>query len=225
MCASEDQWEYTMAGSLRDQLVKSGLATIDQARKAERQARAEKQAQRRGDAVPADTAAPAGKAQARKSRKGRTPAEDPNSPANVRARAQRQAAEKAARDRELARIANEKATAKALRAEIKQIAQQNDQRPKTASDDDVPYNFLHGKKVKRIYVTREQQRQLSNGSLVIINDDGRYHMVSAPVAEQIRARDPKRIIAAHDQSQSKPVEPGSDEAYYAKFQVPDDLDW
>jgi uncharacterized protein len=214
-----------MAGSLRDQLVKSGLATIDQARKAERQARAEKQALRRGDVPPANAEAPGDQPQTKKQKKGRRPAADPNSPAAVRARAQQQAAEKAERDRELARVVNEKAAAKALRAEIKQIAQQNDQRPKTARDDDVPYNFLHGKKIKRIYVTREQQIQLSNGALVIINDDGRYHMVSAPVAEKIRSRDPKRIIAAHDQNESKPVAPGSDEEYYARFEVPDDLDW
>ena len=40
-----------MAGSLRDQLVKAGLATAGQAKKAERQNRAEKQA-RRNDPAP-----------------------------------------------------------------------------------------------------------------------------------------------------------------------------
>lgn len=213
-----------MAGSLRDQLVKSGLATIDQARKAERQARAEKQSQRRGETSPA-TPEVAAKPQGKNAKKARKPAADPYSPENVRARAAQLNAEKAERDRELARIVNEKAAAKALRAEIKQIAQRNDQRAKTASDDDVPYNFLHGKKVKRIWVTPEQRAELSSGSLVIINDDGRYHLLSAAVAEQIRARDSKRIIAAHDQSAAQPVEPGSDDEYYARFQVPDDLDW
>jgi uncharacterized protein len=211
-----------VAGSLRDQLVKSGLATLEQAKKAERQARAEKQAQRRGEAAPVTPEVRADQPQAKKGKKVKRPPSDPYSPENVRARAAQLNAEKAERDRELARIANEKAAAKALRAEIKQIAQRNDQRPKVARDDDVPYNFLHGKKVKRIWVTREQQASLSDGGLVIINDDGRYHMVSAAVAEQIRSRDPKRIIAPHA---DKPEEPGPDDEYYARFKVPDDLDW
>lgn len=181
-----------MAGSLRDQLIKSGLATSHQAKKAERQVRAEKQAQRQGGGQ-SDSA---------------------------KAAAQQRIAEKAERDRALARAANEKAAAKALRAEIKQIVQQNDQRTKP-HDDDVPYNFVHGKKIKRIYVTREHQAQLSIGALVIVNDDGRYHLVAKPVAERIRARDPKRIIAAHE---DKPG-PQPDDDHYAKFKVPDDLDW
>jgi len=215
-----------MAGSLRDQLVKAGLATVDQARKAERQARTEKQARQRGE-----TAAPAADGAAavppgnpgKKGKKGRKPASDPYSPENVRARAAQLNAERAERDRELARVANEKAAAKAMRAEIKQLAQQHDQRPKSDRDDDVPYNFVHGRKIKRIYIRKEQQALLASGSLVIINDDGRYHMVPAEVAEKIRARDPKRIIAAHDPN--APPEPGSDDEYYARFKVPDDLDW
>jgi len=207
-----------MAGSLRDQLIKSGLATVDRARKVEKQARAEKHAQRQGSAAPIAPDAPVGKA---KGKSGNRPGPDPSAPANVRARAQQLNAEKAERDRALQRTANEKAAAKALRAEIKQIVQQNDQRTKP-NEEDVPYNFLHGKKIKRIYVTREHQAQLSSGSLVIVNDDGRYHLVSDSVAERIRARDPKRIIAAHG---DKPTEPDPDDEYYAKFKVPDDLDW
>jgi len=186
-----------MADSLRDQLVKAGLATTTQARKAERQKRAEANAQRHGQP-------------------------DPEREDSVRARARALQAQKAERDRALAQAANEKAAARARRAEIKQIILQNDQRAKAASEDDVPYNFVHGKKIKRIYVPRAQQQQLSSGELVIVNNDGLYHLVSTAVAEQIRARDPKRIIAAHDQ---KPEMPDADDEYYARFKVPDDLDW
>ena len=67
-----------------------------------------------------------------------------------------------------------------------------------------------------------QRDQLSRGELVIVNNDGLYHLVPRKVANKIRERDPKRIIAAHD---DKPPEPGSDDEYYAKFEIPDDLDW
>ncbi len=116
----------------------------------------------------------------------------------------------------------DKAKARALHAEIKQIITAHDQRVKTMSDDDVPYNFVHGKRVKRIYVPPAQREQISRGALVIVNNDGRYHLLPKKAAEKVRARDPKRIIVAHDGSAP---EPDSDDEYYARFQVPDDLDW
>jgi len=192
-----------MADSLRDQLVKAGLASGAQAKKAERQTRAEKNAQRSG-----------GKHGALQ--------EDPNSPERVKARALKQQAEKRARDQALARDSNAKSAAKALRAEIKQIISQNDLRAKTVNDDDVSYNFVHRKKIKKIFAPREQIELLSTGSLVIVNNDGLYHLLSKEVAEQIRSRDPKRIIASHD---NRAPEHGSDDEHYAKFEVPDDLDW
>ena len=61
------------------------------------------------------------------------------------------------------------------------------------------------------------------GSLVVINNDGLYSLLSKEVAEQVKARDPKRIITG--QEEEKKPEPGSDDEYYAQFEVPDDLDW
>jgi uncharacterized protein YaiL (DUF2058 family) len=212
-----DCGEETMGNSLRDQLIKTGLATADQARKAERKVRAEKHAQRQGNTPPG------GKAVAQGAGPGATAgtAAIASAAAGLAARARQLNAEKAERDRELQRAVNEKAAAKALRAELKQLIQRNDQRTKP-HDGDVPYNFLHGRKVKRIYVTREHQAKLSSGTLVIVNDDGRYHLVADSVAERVRARDPRRIIAAHGE---QPAEPGADDDYYARFKVPDDLDW
>ncbi len=199
-----------MSESLRDQLVKAGLASASQARKAERQAKAEKHAHKQ----------PKSGKSSEQGKGGRRP--DPNSPAQVKERARKQQAEKRARDKLIAEAANEKAAAKALRAEVKQIIQQNDQRSKTRSDEDVPYNFVHNKKIKRIYVPPAQLDLLSRGKLVIVNNDGLYSLLTAEAAEQIRSRDPKRIITVHEE---KTPEPGSDDEFYAKFQVPDDLDW
>jgi len=216
-----------MAGSLRDQLIQSGLVTVDRARKIEKQARAEKHAQRQGKpgaAAPTDEQGPRGGDPAGQpaARPAASPSTQTGTQAGALARARALNAEKAERDRAAQRVVNAKAAEKALRAELKQLIQKNCQRTKVASDDDVPYNFVHGKKVKRIYITRDQQVMLSNGNLVIVNDDGRYHLLSKEVADRVRARDPKRIIAAHG---DKPAEPGSDDEYYARFKVPDDLDW
>jgi len=215
-----------MGGSLRDQLIKSGLATAEQARKAERQTRAEQNARRQNTAKQKQSSPAAAPATAAPSAAARPGAAAGAAAANsVQDRARQLNAEKAARDRAAQQAINAKAAEKALRAELKQLIHRNDQRSKVASDDDVPYNFLHGKKVKRIYITRDQQAALSAGSLVIVNDDGRYHIVARDIAERVRARDPKRIIAAHAQPAEATPEPGSDDEYYAKFKVPDDLDW
>lgn len=216
-----------MAGSLRDQLVQAGLATAAQAKKAERQARVDKQSRGQSNNAPGTDGAgttSSGRANSginkKKARQQSRP--DPTAPASVKERARALNAEKSEKARALSRIANEKAAAKALRAQIKQIILQNDQRSKTRNDDDVPYNFVHGRKIKKIYIPRTQQLQLSSGSLVIVNNDGLYHLVSRDVAEQIRARDPGRIIAAHGEQSAEPT---PDDDYYAKFKVPDDLDW
>ena len=55
-------------------------------------------------------------------------------------------------------------------------------------------------------------------ALIIINDDGLYHLVSKEIAEKIALRDPRRIITSHS------AEEEMDEAY-KDFKVPDDLDW
>lgn len=211
-----------MAGSLRDQLINAGLATAEQARKAERQVRADQQGQRkdrdRSRRKAAETAAAAGKPAPEAST---ADTEAVTAAAQARARARELNVEKARRDRALQESINAKAAERALRAEIRQIIVRNDRRTRPA-EDDVPYNFLHGRKVKRIYVTPEHRAQLSSGRLVIVNDEGRYALVPDDVAEKIRARDPKRIVAAHTE---KPAEPGGDDEYYARFKVPDDLDW
>jgi uncharacterized protein YaiL (DUF2058 family) len=184
------------------------LATSAQAKKAERSNRAEATSERH------QTKAKKGK--------GATPSQSDT--AKVKAKAAQQRAERAAKDKALAQQHNAKAQAKALQAQIRQLILQNDQRTKVADDDAVPYNFVHGKKIKKIFVTKQQLEALSSGRLVVVNNNGIYHFVDEKVAKQIEQRDPKRIIVAHD-ANAKPPEPGSDEEFYAKFEVPDDLDW
>lgn len=201
-----------MSESLRDQLVKAGLATNAQAKKAERSKRAEATAERH-------------QAKPSKGQKGkRADAVGQSETDKVKAKAAQQRAEKAARDKALAQQRNEKSQAKALQAQIKQLILQNDQRTKVADEEAVPYNFVHGKKIKKIFVTKQQLEALSSGRLMVVNNNGLYHFVDEKVAKQIQQRDPKRIIVAHADAAADP-EPGSDDEFYAKFEVPDDLDW
>lgn len=214
-----------MAQSLRDQLVAAGLVSSSQAKKAEKKKKAEALARKQRAAGGKN--AKGGKSGGKKGSGGKPggqkvadkPAEE-DTPSSRRAKLIR--ANKARRDKELARERNEKAKARALRAEIKQLITQHDQREKANAETDVAYNFLHKKKIKRLYVPPAQKEALSKGKLVIINNDGLYHLVSPEIAAKIAKRDPKWIITAHDNE--KATEPEMDD-FYKKFEVPDDLDW
>ncbi len=211
--ANEDLAKDMAGKSLRDQLVEAGLASASQAKKAERE---QKRANRAHNAQNKNKNKKKGQQDASE---GGSKSSRPQSAAAIAAK-QRQAA-KARRDKELAAERNAKAQAKAVRAQIKQLIAQNDQRLAGTRDDDVPYNFKHGKKVKRIYVPAAQVEALSSGKLVIVNNDGRYNLVGKDVAAQIAQRDPKWIVTAHEPSS----EAEEMDEYYKQFEVPDDLDW
>ncbi len=192
-----------MSTSLRDQLVKAGLATSKQARKAENQSRADQLKRQKAH------------------KKGSTPVGD-KPEASLQEKARRLKADKAKKDKELARQRNDKYAQRAQRAEIRQLVKAHDQRSNVTDENAVAYNFVHGKKIKRVYVTPEQRDSLSAGRLIVINNDGHYHFVRPEIAAKIEARDPKRIIVAHQQA---PQEKRPDDDFYAQFEVPDDLDW
>ena len=62
----------------------------------------------------------------------------------------------------------------------------------------------------------------AGNSDIVINNDGNYHFVVPDIAAKIEQRDPKRIIVAHNQSEKEKT---ADDEFYAKFEIPDDLDW
>lgn len=76
-----------------------------------------------------------------------------------------------------------------------------------------------------MYVTPALRTQLASGALVIARHDDGYELLPRAAAEKIRARDPSTIVLDHAAAPSAPVEASDDEAYYARFQVPDDLIW
>ena len=73
--------------------------------------------------------------------------------------------ENAQRDRELNQALNSKAQRKAINAQIKQLIEIN----KIAKGKgDIGFNFTDGTRVKKIYVTPADQKQLSAGRLGIV---------------------------------------------------------
>ena len=180
-----------MSLSLRDQLLKAGLVNEKQAKQATKQ----KQKQQRLE------------------KKGQVEKDDSQRQAALQAYAEKQA-----RDQELNRQQQQKAEQKARAAQIKQLIE-GSRLPKLKTED--YYNFVDGKKVKRIAVNDSLRDKLSRGSLGIVRHDGGYEMLPRDAALKIQERDPQRIILLNEPT-SQEVDPDDP---YAAYQVPDDLMW
>src|SRR5580693_2729690 len=181
--------------SLRDQLLQAGLVNEQQVKEAERQAQRK---QYQGQ-----------KQQPRTQRNGPTPQE---------LAAKKQAEAKAVRDAELNRKQLEKAQRKALYAQIRELVTQN---RITRPDVEETYNFIDGGKVRRIRADAALRERITRGEVMLVRCEGRYELVLPVIAEKIRERDARAVVA---QGQPAATPEVIDEAY-KDFVVPDDLIW
>lgn len=128
---------------------------------------------------------------------------------------------KLTRDKALNAEREASAQKKAIAAQIQQLITLN----KVKRDGDVAYNFADGKKIKKIYVSNELQKQLSFGHLAIVRDGDSYQLVPTGVAQKIAQRDESIIVALVDREAERKAEVEAEDDPYAEFQVPDDLMW
>ena len=86
---------------------------------------------------------------------------------------------------------------------------------------DIARHFEYGGKIKRIYVTAEQLRALNAGELGVLQQNGRYLLVTAAVLAEAEA-----VFAPAVALKVDPDAPADDDPYSdPKYQVPDDLIW
>jgi uncharacterized protein YaiL (DUF2058 family) len=109
------------------------------------------------------------------------------------------------------------ATQKAIVAQITQLVQKNRQ---SKGAGDIAYNFTHGKKIERIYVSAAVQAHLMAGRLVIVCQGGATELVPRIIADKIAERDAALVVRVNKAS----TEIDADDPY-AAFQIPDDLMW
>lgn len=182
-----------MAISLQEQLLKAGLVKEKQLKKSNSEKRKQVRAQQHSKAGVIDEAKDA---------------------------ARQALAEKAERDRALAREQNKAAELKAVAAQIRQIITMNRQ-PK--NNGDIAYNFVDDKKIKTLHVDKATLEHLSNGRLAIVTLEGRYEIVPQAAALKIQLRDPAVVIVCNEQQ--KAADGSVEDDPYANFKVPDDLMW
>ena len=161
------------------------------------------------------------KNEAKKAPKKKAPTQakkDRNKVSEQTLRTQRAMLDKAKKDKKLNEQRRIEAEAKARQAQIKQLV---DASKLDRSEGETAYNFTHKKKVKTIYVTLEQQKQLSRDQAAIISlAGGSFEVVPKKAATKIAERDPGSVIAS---AVTESVNAADDP--YADYQIPDDLVW
>lgn len=151
-----------------------------------------------------------------KQRHGKAPA----APSEQALAAERARAERAERDRALAAERNAQARAQEQRAQVRQII--DTQRIRAAGEID--YRFVDAGVVRTMQVDAAVRTQLASGALVITRLDDGYALIPRAAADKVRARDAAMIVVDHAASPAQ-ASASDDDAYYARFTVPDDLIW
>lgn len=134
--------------------------------------------------------------------------------------AERARLEKVERDRVLSAERNAQARAQELRAQIRQIVEQNRLEP----GGEIEYRFTHAGAIRSVLVSDAVRRQLANGTLCIACHGSGYAIVPRAAAEKIEARDPTMIALDH-RGTPPAASDADDDEYYRRFKVPDDLIW
>lgn len=183
-----------MSNSLRDQLLKAGLATQAQVDKAEQEKqkpqtkkppeRPDKRAVQKPSPKPQQTTLPKAKPPAPKKE------EDLAQFYSARDKIERE--EKLEQERRQREASERK---KQLRQQVKTLLEG---KLLNQPEADIRYNFVVGETIKYLYVTAEQQTQLAQGQLAITFLEGKRCLISLELAQQIQAIDPDKLIVIAD---------------------------
>lgn len=90
-----------------------------------------------------------------------------------------------------------------------------------AADAEHVRHFEYGGKIKRIHVTADQLKALNAGELGVLQQDGRYLLVTAALLAEAEAIFAPAVALKVDPNASAEADPYADPQY----QVPDDLVW
>lgn len=133
-------------------------------------------------------------------------------------RARQAQTDKAERDRQLNRERQQVAERKAVQAQIRQLVESNRVDRKYG---ETSYQFVHDKKIKKIFVDDTMLDQLSRGRLAVICVNDSYELVPEAVARKIQERDESAVLVLHERKQD---DNAADDPY-AGYEIPDDLMW
>ena len=196
-----------MARSLRDELLRAGLVTGEQAARAERG----------GRPAPKPAGSKAGSRAAK-----RTPKRRPRDASKQRPSGSVPAAPPIHVPRTpdpCPPSLDPEARVRQLNLRIRRIL--DTEAEKLEAETDIPFHFTRGERIKRLYVSEGQRRRLVAGELAIVGFRGRHHLVPRPAGERVRElRQEVFVFIAGGDDGTDEVEEG-----YEGYEVPDELRW
>ena len=190
--------EHGMGNSLRDELLKVGLVSEERLE--------ERRRPKPGKAKPGNK---------REQSSTRPPIEQPGTTAGHVLRENRRRTARFVRDPTLGGGSVAESARKALRRKIQELVQSERRNDAQA---DVPYNFVKGKRIKRIYVTADQRAQLEAGTIVIAALEGNHHLLTRQASERLLSLAPQTVVCGG-------AEAAGGEADDHEHPVPDDITW
>ena len=189
-----------MGNSLRDELLKVGLASEQRREHHRRSKRTRAGSEKKRKSLPAPS----------------NGEQSVTSSRHVRRENQRRTA-RFLHDSTLAGGSLAESDKKALRRKIQELVQSGRLNHPQA---DVAYNFVKGKRIKRIYVTQTQRAELTAGAIVIAALDGDHHLLPRRVAEELLVLAPQTVVCGGAEGDGRPGEVDGDQ-----HPVPDDITW
>lgn len=166
-----------MGNPFQDQLLKAGVVTKQQVKKAQSASKKKKKEQR--------------------SKKEKVVDEG-------KLKVQQLAKEKIEHDKALNQRKEDQAKQKAISSQIDQLITANLINRDEACD--IIYNFEHRKKVNRIYLNADMKQRVIDGKLGIARIEGRYELIPKLIAEKIQQRNDKRVILFENTEDQAPDE-------------------
>jgi uncharacterized protein len=156
-----------------------------------------------------------------KAREGKAPKTEAETEAVDAARL---AAERAERDRQLEAQRRAEREAAERAAQLRQIIEAHRIKP----GDDLDYRFTDGAVIRSLRIGSAQRDLLARGALAVTRWGDSFALVPRETAQRLRAIDAAVLVVDHSATQTAADEApaaGSDEEFYSRFQVPDDLQW
>ena len=92
---------------------------------------------------------------------------------------------------------------------------------------EIEYRFSADGAIRTLLVNEAHRKQLASGALVIARLGERYELLPRAAGEKVRERAAGMIVLDHaaGSGTASTAANAEDDAYYAQFQVPDDLVW
>lgn len=185
-----------MAGSLKDQLLKMGLADEKKAKKLTQEQRQKQK-------------------QAKKARQSGKEVVDERALKQKELAKQRE--EKKEQDRQLNEARNQERIAKEIEAQCRQMITQ--QQIAIPSNAELTYNFVYEDKVKKLNVDNRLQQQIQRGQVAIAVLEESFYLIPDVFAQKIEERLPNYVVRIQPEEEVLEDDP------YADYQIPDDLMW